>query len=76
MKILKVKLTGFTRFSTKEGRDCCIIGFLMHDMNWNGLRPEQKFVNPNNIGCELKAGVEYNFEFDPKGNLISIEPLA
>lgn len=73
---MKVKLSGFTRFTTKEGKDCCIIGFLMKDMNWNGLRPEQKFVNPLNVGCELVAGKEYDFEFDPKGNLISIEPIV
>jgi hypothetical protein len=73
---MKVKLTGYTRFTTKEGRDCCIIGFLSHDLNWNGLRVNEKFINPNNIGCELKPGTEYNFDFDSRGQLISIEPLA
>lgn len=73
---MKVKLMGYSQFQSKEGKQCCIVGMMVRDQYWNGFKPLEKFVNPLNIGCELKPGEEYNVEFDQNGRLLSIEPIA
>lgn len=73
---MKVKLVGFSRFTSKEGRSCCIVGLIHRDNYWNGFKVLEKFVNPDNIGCELIPNGDYDVDFDPQGRIVSIEPIS
>lgn len=74
---MKCRLVGFTNFqSKKDGKQCCIVGLVHKDQYWNGLKTAECFVNPLNIGCELEVNKDYNVDFDTRGRIISIEPIA
>lgn len=73
---MKCRLVGFSNFQSKDGRQCCIVGLIHKDQYWQGFKPIESFVNPLNVGCDLEVNKDYNVDFDPRGRIISIEPIV
>lgn len=73
---MKCRLIGYSQFQSKDGKQCCILGLIHKDIYWNGLKPIEAFVNPLNVGCDLEVNKDYNIDFDPKGRIISVEPIV
>lgn len=72
---MKIKLTGFTRFTSKDGKDCIIIGCIYKDPFWQGFRTFESFVSANILDVELKLNSEYNLDLDRSGRVMAIEPI-
>lgn len=71
---MKVSLIGFSRFQSKKGSECLIIGIAYSDPRWNGLRCDQKFVAPALVNCQLVPGSDYELSLDLSGTIIGITP--
>lgn len=71
---MKIKLVGFSRFQSKKGTDCLIIGYAFADDRWSGLRVESCFVSPSCVSGSLVVGNEYDISFDMNGRVISLCP--
>lgn len=72
---MKIKLIGYSRFMSKKGSECVILGFCFNDERWNGYRVEQKFVDPSSISCQLVPGNEYVLGLDLNGRIVSVAPV-
>lgn len=73
---MKGKLTGYANTITRSGDPYIVVGFLIPDTDWVGLRPGFKYFNPSSVTCKLEPGKDFDFTFDHNGHLISIEPIV
>lgn len=69
---MKVKLIGYSRFMSKKGSECLIIGFCYNDDRWNGYCVDTKFISPSSVTGQLVPGNEYVLGIDLNGRIISV----
>lgn len=71
---MRIKLIGFSMFTSKKGNQCCVIGYAWADDRWTGLRVNTSFVDPSLAGCGLVPGHEYDLSFDMSGRIVALSP--